>query len=188
VPLTATPTELPDVLLLQPDVHTDDRGSFMESWNQRDFDAAVGRTVRFVQDNHSTSRRGVLRGLHYQLPPHAQAKLVRVVRGRAFDVAVDVRRSSATFGRWTGVELSAANRRQLWIPEGFAHGLLALEDGTETLYKTTAHHHPDAQRSLAWDDAQVGIRWPLAEAAADGPVLSPRDACAPALADAECFA
>lgn len=182
--MKVTPTALPEVLVLEPDVFVDERGFFMESWNQREFDAAVGHPVRFVQDNHSLSRRGVLRGLHYQLPPHEQGKLVRVVAGRAFDVAVDLRRSSPRFGQWTGVELSADNRRQVWIPPGFAHGFLALEDGTQVLYKATGHYAPQAQRILRWNDEHVGILWPLAGTA---PALSRADRTAARLAPSETF-
>jgi dTDP-4-dehydrorhamnose 3,5-epimerase len=183
------PTELPGVMIVEPAVFADDRGWFMESWNQPRFDAALraaGLPVPrpFVQDNHSCSRAGVLRGLHYQLPPHAQGKLVRVVAGAAFDVAVDLRRGSPTFGRWTGVALSAANRRQLWIPEGYAHGFVALEDDTHFLYKTTDLYAKDCERSLRWDDPALGIRWPL-PAGMSAPLLAPKDAAAPLLAQAE---
>jgi len=173
--MKVTPTALPEVLVVEPEVHVDERGFFMESWNQRDFDRAVGREVRFVQDNHSRSRRGVLRGLHYQLPPHAQGKLVRVVCGRVFDVAVDLRRSSPRFGRWVGVELSGDNHRQLWIPPGFAHGFLVLEEDTHVLYKVTHHHVPDAERVIYWADARLAIAWPLENGA---PITSTRDAAA----------
>ena len=173
--------EIPDVVVLEPRVFGDDRGFFYESFSERSFREAVGIDVRFVQDNHSRSARGVLRGLHYQLAPSAQGKLVRVVRGTVFDVAVDLRRGSPTFGRWVGAELSESNRRQLWIPEGFAHGFLALQDGTEVLYKATAFYDPARERGIRWDDAALAIRWPDA-----GPVsVSPKDAAAPAFADAE---
>ncbi len=182
--MKATATALPEVLLLEPAVFGDARGFFMESFNQRAFDAAVGRHVEFVQDNHSCSQRGVLRGLHYQLPPHAQGKLVRVVRGRAFDVAVDVRRGSPSFGRWVGLELDAVTHRQMWIPPGFAHGFLALEDDTHFLYKTTDFYARDSERAIAWDDPAIGIAWPLQGLA---PMLAPKDAAAPRLAQAEVF-
>lgn len=183
------PTELPGVVIVEPAVFADDRGWFMESWNQARFDAALkGMGLPaprpFVQDNHSCSRAGVLRGLHYQLPPHAQGKLVRVVAGAAFDVAVDLRRGSPTFGRWTGAELSAANRRQLWIPEGFAHGFVALADDTHFLYKTTDVYAKDCERSLRWDDPALGIRWPL-PAGMSAPLLAPKDTAAPLLAEAD---
>ena len=182
-------TELPGVVVVEPAVFADDRGWFMESWSQARFDAALreaGLPVPrpFVQDNQSCSRAGVLRGLHYQLPPHPQGKLVRVVQGAAFDVAVDIRRGSPTFGRWVGVELSAGNRRQLWIPEGFAHGFLALEDDTQFLYKTTDVYARDCERSIRWDDPTIGIRWPL-PAGLKAPLVAPKDTAAPRLAEAE---
>lgn len=176
--MKVTPTALDGVLVVEPTVHSDERGWLMESWNQRDFDAAVGHPVRFVQDNQSQSLRGVLRGLHYQLPPHAQGKLTRVLHGRIFDVAVDLRRSSPSFGRWIGVELSDENRRQLWLPPGLAHGYLVLSDGAEVFYKTTAHHAPGSERCIRWDDPQLGIAWPSRH-----PVLSRRDATAPTWAE-----
>ena len=154
---------IPDVLLLTPRVFEDERGFFYESFNQKVFDEAVGRPVTFVQDNHSKSAKGVLRGLHYQLPPKAQGKLVRVVRGAVFDVAVDIRRDSPTFGRWVGAELSEANRSQLWIPPGFAHGFLSLHESTEVLYKATDFYAVELERSLRWDDSSVGIQWPTSE-------------------------
>lgn len=163
----------------------DERGFFFESFHQQRFDEAVGGHVEFVQDNHSRSARGVLRGLHYQLPPAAQGKLVRVTRGAVFDVAVDVRRSSPAFGRWVGYELSEDNFRQLWIPEGFAHGFLALTDGAEVQYKTTAYYAPDLDRSIRWDDPDIGIEWPLTDLE---PIVSAKDAAAPRLVDAEVFA
>jgi dTDP-4-dehydrorhamnose 3,5-epimerase len=182
--MQALPTDLPGVLLLQPRVFADERGFFMESWSQAAFDAAAGAPVRFVQDNHSMSRRGVLRGLHYQLPPHAQGKLVRVVRGAAFDVAVDIRKGSPTFGRWAGVVLDALEHRQLWIPAGFAHGFLALEDDTHFLYKTTDRYARECERAVAWNDPAIGIAWPDLGAP---PLVAPRDAAAPPLAEAETF-
>lgn len=174
-------TALEGVLILEPRVFGDERGFFMESFNQRAFDAAVGRRVEFVQDNHSRSARGVLRGLHFQRPPHAQGKLVRVTQGSVFDVAVDVRRSSPTFGRWVGVELSAANHRQLWLPPGFAHGFLVTSDSADFLYKTTDYYAPQAEVAVRWDDPAIGIGWPDAGGA---PLLSGKDAQAPLLADA----
>ncbi|MBI3369904.1 MAG: dTDP-4-dehydrorhamnose 3,5-epimerase [Burkholderiales bacterium] len=182
------PTTLPGVVVIEPAVFGDDRGWFMESFNQQRFiDGLAGLGLPaprpFVQDNESHSRRDVLRGLHYQLPPHPQGKLVRVTQGAVFDVAVDIRRSSPLFGHWVGVELSAANRRQLWIPEGFAHGFVALEDDTRFLYKTTDVYARDCERAIRWDDATIGIAWP----AGLRPALAPKDAAACALAQAEVF-
>jgi len=153
-------TIIPDVLILEPNLFGDDRGFFFESFNAKVFDAAVGKTVNFLQDNHSKSSKGVLRGLHYQLAPFAQAKLVRCVVGEVFDVAVDIRKSSRTFGQWVGVHLSAENKRQLWIPEGFAHGFVTLSDQAEFLYKTTNYYAPDCDRGILWDDKDIGIKWP----------------------------
>jgi dTDP-4-dehydrorhamnose 3,5-epimerase len=178
------PTDLPGVLIVEPDVHADHRGFFMESWNERVFGQALGPVAgRFVQDNHSRSGRFVLRGLHYQLR-NPQGKLVRVVRGCTFDVAVDLRRSSEYFGRWTGVTLSGENCRQVWIPPGFAHGFLVVSDGADVLYKSTAYHEPQDDRAVRWDDPDIGIDWPLQ---AGGPVLSARDAAAPRLSDCDCY-
>ncbi|MFM8415031.1 MAG: dTDP-4-dehydrorhamnose 3,5-epimerase [Planctomycetota bacterium] len=171
--MKATPTDIPGVLVLEPQVFADDRGSFFESFNERAFSQAVGRAVTFVQDNHSTSRRHVLRGLHYQ-EPQPQGKLVRVVAGTIFDVAADIRPGSPTFSRWVGVELSAENRRQLWVPEGLAHGFLVLSATAEVLYKTTAFYAPGCEKCIRWDDPTLAIRWPLTAE----PVLSPRDAAA----------
>ena len=182
--MKVTPTALPEVLILEPKVFGDDRGFFMESYNRRAFDAAVGHAIEFLQDNHSRSARGVLRGLHYQLPPHAQGKLVRVAAGSVFDVAVDVRRSSPRFGRWVGVELSAANHRQLWIPPGFAHGFLVLSETADFLYKATDYYAPQSERAVAWNDPGIAIAWPDTGAP---PTLSAKDVAAPLLGDAECF-
>ncbi|RPH28138.1 dTDP-4-dehydrorhamnose 3,5-epimerase [Buttiauxella warmboldiae] len=154
-------TKIPDVLIFEPKVFGDDRGFFMESFNQKVFEEAVGRKVDFVQDNHSKSTKGVLRGLHYQLPPFAQAKLVRCVVGEVFDVAVDIRKSSATFGKWVGVNLSAENKQQLWIPEGFAHGFVALSNVVEFLYKTTNYYDKGCERSILWNDPNISIDWPV---------------------------
>jgi dTDP-4-dehydrorhamnose 3,5-epimerase len=177
--MQVTPTVIPDVLVIEPKVFGDARGFFLESFNQKAFDAAVGRPVTFVQDNHSRSRKGVLRGLHFQQAPHAQGKLVRVIQGSVFDVAVDVRRGSPTFGRWVGLELSAANHKQLWIPAGLAHGFLVTSDSADFLYKTTDYYEPASERALRWDDPAFGIAWPdIGEA----PTLSARDAQAPLLA------
>ncbi len=175
-------TALPEVVLVEPRVFGDDRGFFYESWNSRAF-AEAGLETNFVQDNHSRSARGVLRGLHYQVQ-HAQGKLVRVVAGAAFDVAVDLRRSSPRFGQWVGVELSAANKRMLWVPPGFAHGFLALQDGTEFLYKCTDFYAPEHERALLWSDPAIGIEWPL-----EGlePALSGKDAAGTPLAEAETY-
>jgi dTDP-4-dehydrorhamnose 3,5-epimerase len=175
------PTALPGVLILEPKVFADERGFFLESFNQRAFDEAIGEHVEFVQDNHSRSQRGVLRGLHYQLPPHAQGKLVRVASGRVFDVAVDMRRASATFGRWVGTELDDSEQRQLWIPAGFAHGFLVLSDTADFLYKATDYYAPAAERAVRWDDPQLAIAWPYPGA----PIrLSARDRAAPSFAQA----
>lgn len=174
--MNIVPTAFPDVLLLEPRLFGDERGFFMESFNQRAFDAAVGRHVEFVQDNHSRSVQGVLRGLHHQVAPHAQGKLVRVVIGAVFDVVVDIREDSPTRGRWDGAELSAENRRQLWVPPGFAHGFLVLSEVAEVLYKTTDYYTPQAERSIRWDDPALAIDWPLAGRT---PILSARDAAAP---------
>ena len=182
--MRVTPTDLPEVLLLEPAVHKDARGYFLEGFNQRVFDEAVGRHIGFVQDNQSLSVRGVLRGLHYQLPPHAQGKLVRVTRGTAFDVVVDLRRSSPRFGRWVGVELSGDNHRQLWVPAGFAHGFLVLSEEADVIYKTTDYYATQCEAAIRWDDAVVGIVWPELGIA---PRVSAKDAVAPALADARLF-
>ncbi|MDE2368757.1 MAG: dTDP-4-dehydrorhamnose 3,5-epimerase [Burkholderiales bacterium] len=181
------PTSLPGVVIVEPQVFGDDRGWFYESFNEARFDAGLRElglppARRFVQDNHSSSKAGVLRGLHYQLPPHAQGKLVRVVRGSAWDVAVDIRRGSATFGLWVGVEISADNKRQLWIPEGYAHGFVALEDDTHFLYKTTDVYAKDCERSILWSDPALAIAWPSLQGA---PIVAAKDAAAPLLAQAE---
>lgn len=159
MPLTVTLTEIPDVMIIQPKVFGDDRGFFFESFNEREFAEATGVETKFVQDNHSMSKRGVLRGLHYQLE-HTQGKLVRVVRGSVFDVVVDLRQSSKTFKQWVGIELSSDNHKQLWVPPGFAHGFLVLSDEAEFLYKTTDYWHAASEQSLLWNDPSVGIRWP----------------------------
>lgn len=151
---------IPEVVLFTPQVFGDERGFFFESFNQNVFEQATGTAPAFVQDNHSKSVRGVLRGLHYQLPPHAQGKLVRVVQGAVFDVAVDIRKSSATFGQWVGVELSAENHRQLWVPPGFAHGFVVLSDTADFLYKTTDYYAPQYERCIAWNDPTLAIAWP----------------------------
>ena len=176
-------TALPGVLIIEPRVFGDERGFFMETWNAGAF-AAVGLDLTFVQDNHSRSQKGVLRGLHFQ-NPGPQGKLVRVTNGAVFDVAVDLRASSSTFGQWVGVELSAANKRMLWVPEGFAHGFLTLEPDTDFLYKCTAPYAPQSEHTLAWNDPAVGIDWPL-----EGldPIISDKDARGLSLAQAPVFA
>jgi dTDP-4-dehydrorhamnose 3,5-epimerase len=176
-----TRTEIEGVLILEPRVFGDERGFFMESFNQKSFDEAVGAHVEFVQDNHSRSAKGVLRGLHYQLAPHAQGKLVRVTQGAVFDVAVDIRKGSATFGRWVGMELSGANHRQLWLPPGMAHGFLVVSDSADFLYKTTDYYAPQAERAIRWNDPQIGIAWPLS---GEQIVLSAKDTAAGGLAEA----
>jgi dTDP-4-dehydrorhamnose 3,5-epimerase len=155
------PTGIPDVLVIEPRVFSDERGFFQESFNEQAFDAAVGKRVQFVQDNHSFSRRGVLRGLHYQLPPFSQGKLVRVVAGEVFDVAVDLRKGSPSFGRWVGERLSGSNHKQLWIPPGFAHGFFTLSESAHFLYKTTAYFFPESERCIRWDDPSINISWPI---------------------------
>ena len=178
------PTALAGVLVLEPRVFGDDRGFFMESYNRRSFAQATGLDIDFVQDNHSRSRRGVLRGLHYQLR-QPQGKLVRVTHGAVFDVAVDIRRGSPTFGRWVGVELSADNHRQLWVPPGLAHGFVVLSDSAEFLYKTTDYYAPEHERSIAWDDPAIGIDWPLAAHGITAPLLSAKDRAGQPLSRAE---
>lgn len=181
--MKATPLAIPDVLLLEPPVFEDARGFFFESWNARAFAEVIGTTDAFVQDNHSCSARHVLRGLHYQVG-RPQGKLLRVVAGEIFDVAVDIRRSSPTFGRWVGTVLSARNRQQVWIPPGFAHGFLTLAEGTEVLYKTTDYWSPEHERCIAWNDADLAVTWPIA----GEPVVSVNDARGVRLRDAEVFA
>ena len=176
-------TDLPGVLILEPKVFGDARGFFQETWNAKVF-ADIGIDAQFVQDNHSRSAKGILRGLHYQVQD-PQGKLVRVTSGRVFDVAVDIRRSSPHFGRWTGVELSGENKRMFWVPPGFAHGFVSLEDGTDFLYKCTALYAPQWDRSIAWNDPDIAIDWPLEGLA---PLLSAKDVAAVALKDAEVFA
>lgn len=180
--MIATRMKIPDVVLLQPKILGDDRGFFFESFNHRNFEAAIGRNVQFVQDNHSRSSKNVLRGLHYQVN-QPQGKLVRVVKGEVFDVAVDLRKSSVTFGQWVGAHLSAENKQQLWIPEGFAHGFLVLSEYAEFVYKTTQYYSPGNERSLAWNDRQLAITWPIE----CHPILSVKDGAAGNLIDAEGF-
>jgi len=182
MPYTVTPTAIPDVLLLEPKVFGDARGFFFESFNARDFAEVTGLDVQFVQDNHSKSAQGVLRGLHYQIQ-HAQGKLVRVVQGRVFDVAVDLRKSSPTFGQWVGAILDADSHRQLWVPPGFAHGFVVLSESAEFLYKTTDYWYPEHERSLLWNDPELGIDWPIDFT----PQLAAKDAAGKPFAEAERF-
>jgi dTDP-4-dehydrorhamnose 3,5-epimerase len=180
-----TPTNIPDVLILEPQVFRDERGFFLESFNTKDFADATGLDVRFEQDNHSLSSRGVLRGLHYQIY-HPQGKLVRVVQGEVFDVAVDMRKSSPTFGKWASCVLSADNAKQFWVPAGFAHGFLVLSETAEFLYKTTDFRFAEAERSLLWNDPALAIDWPLPEGF-DQPILAAKDAAARLLAQADTY-
>jgi len=181
--LKAIPTAIPAVLIIEPKVFGDTRGFFFESFNQRAFSQATGLDVNFVQDNHSRSAKGVLRGLHYQIQ-QPQGKLVRVVRGAVFDVTVDIRKSSSTFGQWVGVELTEDNHRQLWIPPGFAHGFYVLSDSADFLYKTTDYYAPEFERSLVWNDPKIAIAWPLDAQ----PIVSAKDAQGMSLTNAEVFA
>jgi len=181
--MKATPLAIPDVILIEPKVFGDERGFFFESFNQAQFEQAIGKSVQFVQDNHSRSARNVLRGLHYQIQ-QPQGKLVRVVQGEVFDVAVDLRKNSPTFGQWVGEILSADNKRQLWIPEGFAHGFVVLSETAEFLYKTTDYYAPAHERCILWNDATLAIQWP----AGIQPILSAKDAQGKAFVDAEVFA
>ncbi len=181
--MKVTQLAIPDVLLIEPQIMGDERGFFFESCNMRQFQEAVGKPVSFVQDNHSRSAKNVLRGLHYQIQ-QPQGKLVRVVQGEVFDVAVDLRKSSPAFGRWVGARLSAQNKRQLWVPEGFAHGFVVLSDVAELLYKTTDYYAPQHERSLAWNDADIAIQWPFT----GEPTLSGKDRAGQRLADADVFA
>ena len=189
---TATGQLVLGPLLITPQVFADDRGFFYESWNQRRFDEAVGAPVTFCQDNHSRSSRGVLRGLHYQLEPEPQGKLVRCPVGAVFDVAVDLRRSSSSFGQWVGAELSAENQQQLWVPVGFAHGFLTLSASAEVLYKASGFWSKTCERSLLWDDPDLAIAWPLERLGGSAPLLAKKDAAAPGFAEvigaAEVFA
>lgn len=180
--MNVTPTGIEGLLVMEPQRFVDDRGFFEESWNAKVFAEATGFHADFVQDNHSRSVRGVLRGLHYQLP-NAQAKLVRCTAGTVWDVAVDIRRSSPTFGEWFGLELSGDDQKQFWVPEGFAHGFVVLSHSADVLYKTTAFYDPKSDRSIRWDDAEVGVAWPSDVQ----PIVSDKDEAAPALADAMLF-
>ncbi|MBT9159521.1 MAG: dTDP-4-dehydrorhamnose 3,5-epimerase [Dehalococcoidia bacterium] len=181
--MKATPLTIPEVVLIEPQVFGDDRGFFFESFNQAKFESAIGRQVQFVQDNHSRSSKNVLRGLHYQIQ-NPQGKLVRVVLGKVFDVAVDLRKSSLTFGQWVGEILSAENKRMLWIPEGFAHGFLVLSDTAEFLYKTTDYYAPKHERCIAWNDSTLKVDWPIEKE----PSLSGKDVQGQGLINAEVFA
>lgn len=181
---TASGAVMQGPLLITPQVFGDERGFFFESWNQRRFDAAVGMPTTFVQDNHSRSSCGVLRGLHYQLEPQPQGKLVRCTSGTIFDVAVDMRRPSPTFGQWVAAELSAGNQQQLWVPVGFAHGFLTLSESAEVLYKASGFWSKACERSLRWNDPEVAIAWPLAPLGISEPLLAVKDAAAPTLAQA----
>lgn len=183
MPITATPTSIPDVLVIEPKVFGDDRGWFFESFNEKEFSDAVGKKINFVQDNHSSSKKGVLRGLHYQTE-QTQGKLVRVCHGAVFDVAVDLRKASPTFGKWLGVELSAENKKQLWIPAGFAHGFLVLSETAEFLYKTTDYWHAGSEKCIFWNDPTLKIQWPDIGIQ---PVLNPKDAAGLVWGDAPKF-
>ena len=180
--MKAIPLSIPDVFLIEPQVFGDDRGFFFESFNQKKFEEVVGRKVNFVQDNHSKSVKGVLRGLHYQLPPKAQGKLVRVIYGEVFDVVVDIRKSSPTFGKWVGEILSSDNKKQLWIPEGFAHAFVTLSDTAEFLYKTTDFYSKEHERAIRWNDEALNIVWPIKEVS-----LSDKDNIAPSFKEAQYF-
>ncbi len=180
--MKVAPTAIPEVLLIEPRVFGDERGFFFESFNQKSFREATGLAIDFVQDNHSKSAKGVLRGLHYQIQ-QPQGKLVRVIAGEVFDVAVDIRKGSPTFGRWVGEILSGENKKQLWVPAGFAHGFVTLSDSAELLYKTTDYYSPAHERCIAWNDAEIGIQWPIDAA----PLLSAKDAVGKALAQADLF-
>ena len=181
--MKVTDTSISDIKLLEPVIFNDDRGLFFESFNHKRFEEAIGHEVSFVQDNQSKSTKDVLRGLHYQLPPKAQGKLVRAIQGEVFDVAVDIRKSSPTFGRWVAETLTAENKKQLWIPEGFAHGFLVLSETAEVLYKTTDYYAPQFERSVRWDDAFIGIKWPAHLSA----LVSQKDAEPNLLQNAEVF-
>jgi dTDP-4-dehydrorhamnose 3,5-epimerase len=169
--MKVTPLEIPDVLLIEPQVFGDDRGFFFESFNQERFEKAVGKKINFVQDNHSKSKRGVLRGMHYQISPMPQGKLVRVIEGEVFDVAVDLRQSSPTFGKWVGEIISSDNKKQVWIPEGFAHGFITLSESSQFLYKTTNLYSAEHERTIQWNDKVLGIEWPINIM----PILSKKD-------------
>jgi dTDP-4-dehydrorhamnose 3,5-epimerase len=181
--MNAKPLAIPDVMLFEPTVYRDDRGFLFESFNHVKFEAAIDRNVTFVQDNHSRSVKNVLRGLHYQVPPKAQGKLVRIVAGAVFDVVVDIRKNSSTFGHWVGEILSSENKKQMWVPEGFAHGFVVLTDAAEVIYKTTDYYAPELERCIRWDDPSIGIEWPIG----GNPMLSVKDQQAKPLAEAAHF-
>ncbi len=181
--MKATPLAIPEVILIEPTVYTDERGFFFESFNHKKFEEAVGYSVNFVQDNHSKSTKGVLRGLHYQLPPKAQGKLVRVTQGEVFDVAVDIRKNSPTFGKWVGEKLSAENKKQLWVPKGFGHGFVVLSETADFLYKTTDFYAPEYERCIAWNDPDIAVDWTFQEQ----PQLSGKDKQGALLNNAEVF-
>jgi dTDP-4-dehydrorhamnose 3,5-epimerase len=183
MPITVTPTAIQDVLVIEPKVFGDDRGWFFESFNEKDLSEAVGQKITFVQDNHSSSKKGVLRGLHYQME-HTQGKLVRVCHGAVFDVTVDLRGSSSTFGKWVGIELSAENKKQLWVPPGFAHGFLVLSETTEILYKTSDYWHAASEKCIVWNDPTLNIQWPNIGVE---PILSSKDAAGLNWGDAPIF-
>ena len=180
--MKVTRSSIPDVLLIEPQVFNDDRGFFFESFNQEKFEEAIGRKINFVQDNHSKSTKGVLRGLHYQIPPRAQGKIIRVTQGEVFDVVVDLRKSSPTFGKWAGEILSSDNKKQMWIPEGFAHGFLTLSNTAEFLYKTTDFYSKDHEEAIQWNDKTIGIDWPMQEVS-----LSSKDNAALSFKEAKYF-
>ena len=186
MPFTVTPTALSDVLILEPKVFGDERGFFFESYNERDFLSATGLQVRFVQDNHSRSKKGVWRGLHYQIA-QSQGKLVRVTQGEVFDVCVNLKKGHPEFGHWVGVLLSAESKRQIWIPPGFAHGFLVLRDDTDVLYKTSDYYSPEDERCLRWDDPTVGIEWPLKQLNISEPTLTEKDRAGSSLVHTEIF-
>jgi len=181
--MKVTDTQIPEIKIIEPTLFEDDRGFFIESYNQQRFEEAIGYAVNFVQDNHSKSAKGALRGLHYQLPPKAQGKLVHVIQGEVFDVAVDIRKSSPTFGQWFGLMLTAENKKQLWIPAGFAHGFMTLSDTAEFLYKTTDYYSPEHERSIHWNDSSIGIKWPTT----NNPILSLKDNVALEVENVEVF-
>ena len=181
--MKVTDTQIPEIKIIEPTLFEDDRGFFIESYNQQRFEEAIGYAVNFVQDNHSKSAKGVLRGLHYQLPPKAQGKLVHVIQGEVFDVAVDIRKSSPTFGQWFGLMLTAENKKQLWIPAGFAHGFMTLSDTAEFLYKTTDYYSPEHEHSIHWNDSSIGIKWPMT----NSPILSLKDNVALDVENVEVF-
>jgi len=183
MPITVTPTAIQDVLVIEPKVFGDDRGWFFESFNEKDLSEAVGQKITFVQDNHSSSKKGVLRGLHYQME-HTQGKLVRVCHGAVFDVTVDLRESSSTLGKWVGIELSAENKKQLWVPPGFAHGFLVLSETTEFLYKTSDYWHAASEKCIVWNDPTLNIQWPNIGVE---PILSSKDAAGLSWGDAPIF-